>query len=199
MLLKPEIEQMNNISTIALFCGSAEGHHDKYKKLAAEFGVACAQRHINLIYGGACIGLMAVAATAAAQGGSKVTGIAPHFFSSSEVLADNLEELIMVNSMSERKQLMEQKADAFVILPGSYGTMDEFFEVLTDAQLGLHHKPIAILNAFGYYTLLLGQLAHFRNEGFLYPFHFDLLVVAETVEDIFLKLENYHISHNKVL
>jgi uncharacterized protein (TIGR00730 family) len=184
------------LNTIALFCGSAEGHHDKYKKLAAEFGSACAQRHINLIYGGACIGLMAAAATVAAQGGSKVTGIAPRLFLSNEVLADNLEELLIVDSMSERKQLMEQKSDAFVILPGSYGTLDEFFEVLVDAQLGLHHKPIAILNAFGYYSPLLMQLAHFRDEGFLHSSHLDLPIVAETVEEIFLKLENYQYNNN---
>jgi uncharacterized protein (TIGR00730 family) len=187
---------MNTLNTIALFCGSAEGHHDKYKSLAAEFGTACAQRRIDLIYGGARIGLMAAAAVAAAQGGSKVIGISPRFFSSDEVLADNLEELIMVDSMSERKQLMEKKADAFVVLAGSYGTMDEFFEILTDAQLGLHHKPIAILNAFGYYTPLLAQLAHFRDEGFLRPFHFDMLITAETVEDIFLKLENYQYNNS---
>ena len=187
---------MNTIHSIALFCGSAEGQHDKYKSLASEFGTACAQRHITLIYGGARIGLMAAAAVAAAQGGGKVIGIAPRLFSSNEVLADNLDELLMVNSMSERKQLMEQKADAFVVLAGSYGTMDEFFEVLTDAQLGLHHKPIIILNAFGYYTPLLAQLAHFRDEGFLHPQHFDMLLVAETVEEIFLKLENYKYNNS---
>jgi len=184
------------LHTIALFCGSADGYHEKYKDLAFEFGSACAQRQINLIYGGARIGLMGVAATSAIQGGCKVTGIAPHFFSSNEILADNLDEMIIVNSMSERKQLMEQKADAFVVLPGSYGTMDEFFEVLTDAQLGLHRKPIAVLNTYGYYNLLLAQLAHFRDEGFLRPFHFDLLIVSESINDIFRQLENYQCNHN---
>ncbi|MDR1345603.1 MAG: TIGR00730 family Rossman fold protein [Bacteroidales bacterium] len=184
------------IYSIALFCGSAEGNKAQYKTLAAEFGAACAQRRIDLVYGGARIGLMVAAVMAAQQGGSKITGIAPRFFSSGEVLADNLEEMIMVDSMSERKQLMENKADAFVILPGSYGTMDEFFEVLTDAQLGLHHKPVCILNAFGFYTPLLAQLARFRDEGFLHPVHFDLLLVAETVEDVFMKLENYRYNNN---
>jgi len=185
------------INSIALFCGSADGYHPKYKELAAAFGQWCAQQQITLYYGGAALGLMKAAADACRSHNGKVVGIAPSFFSDSTVIDTTLEELHLVNSMSERKQMMELSADAFVTLPGSYGTMDEFFEVLTDAQLGLHHKPVAILNAFEYYTPLIEQLKIFKNEGFLRDFHFDLLIVATTLEELFDKLERYENSNDR--
>jgi len=185
------------INSIALFCGSADGFNPKYKELAAEFGKRCAKRQITLYYGGAALGLMKAAADACRAQNGKVVGIAPSFFSNSTVIDTTLEELHLVDSMSERKQMMERFADAFVSLPGSYGTMDEFFEALTDAQLGLHHKPVAILNAFDYYTPLIQQLEIFKNEGFLRDFHFDLLIVATTLDELFDKLENYENSNNR--
>jgi len=185
------------INSIALFCGSADGHQPKYKELAAEFGKHCAQRQITLYYGGAALGLMKAAADACRANNGKVVGIAPSFFSNSTVIDTTLEELYLVDSMSERKQMMERSANAFVSLPGSYGTMDEFFEVITDAQLGLHHKPVAILNAFDYYTPLIQQLEIFKKEGFLRDFHFDLLIVATTLDELFVKLENYENSNDR--
>jgi len=185
------------INSIALFCGSAEGFHSKYKELAADFGKQCAQREIVLYYGGAALGLMKAAADACRAHNGKVVGVAPSFFSNSTVIDTTLEQLYLVDSMSERKQMLERSADAFVSLPGSYGTMDEFFEVLTDAQLGLHHKPVAILNAFDYYSPLIQQLEIFKNEGFLRDFHFDLLIVATTLDELFDKLENYENSNDR--
>jgi len=185
------------INSIALFCGSAEGFHSKYKELAAAFGQRCAQQQITLYYGGAALGLMKAAADACRAQKGRVVGITPSFFSNSTVIDTTLEELHLVSSMSERKQMMERSADAFVTLPGSYGTMDEFFEVLTDAQLGLHHKPVAILNAFEYYSPLIEQLKTFQNEGFLRDFHFDLLIVATTLEELFNKLESYENSNDR--
>ena len=185
------------ISSIALFCGSADGFNLKYKELATEFGKRCAQRQFTLYYGGAALGLMKAAADACRALSGKVVGIAPSFFSNSTVIDTTLEELYLVDSMSERKQMMERSADAFVSLPGSYGTMDEFFEVITDAQLGLHNKPVAILNAFNYYTPLIQQLEIFRKEGFLRDFHFDLLIMATTLDELFDKLENYENSNDR--
>ena len=185
------------INSIALFCGSAEGFNPKYKALADAFGQWCAQHHATLYYGGAALGLMKSAADACRAANGKVIGIAPNFFSNSTVIDTTLEELYLVDSMSERKQMLERSADAFVALPGSYGTMDEFFEVLTDAQLGLHHKPVALLNAFGYYNPLIQQLETFQKEGFLRDFHFDLLIVASTLEELFDKLEHYENSNNR--
>jgi uncharacterized protein (TIGR00730 family) len=185
------------INAIALFCGSAEGFHPKYKELAAAFGQWCGQHQVTLYYGGASLGLMKAAADACRAHNGKVIGIAPSFFSNSTVLDTTLDELHLVSSMSERKQMMERAADALVALPGSYGTMDEFFEVLTDAQLGLHHKPVAILNAFGYYAPLIKQLKLFKKEGFLRDFHFDLLIVATTLEELFYKLNHYENTNDR--
>lgn len=180
-----------NISSIAVFCGSAAGNNEKYAQLAAEVGAFCAQNDVKVYYGGAALGLMKVVADACRQGGGEVVGITPSFFSDVEVVDTSLLQLIVVDSMSERKQLMEQQADAFVILPGAYGTMDEFFEVLTDAQLGLHSKPIAILNPLGYYDGLLQQIERFRADGFLREFHYNLLIIAESVPEMFAQMENY--------
>ncbi|MCL2435142.1 MAG: TIGR00730 family Rossman fold protein [Lentimicrobiaceae bacterium] len=185
------------ITSIALYCGSAEGFHPKYKELAAAFGQRCAQQQITLYYGGAALGLMKAAADACRALNGKVVGIAPSFFSDSTVIDTTLAELHLVNSMSERKQMLERAADALVALPGSYGTMDEFFEAITDAQLGLHHKPVALLNAFGYYSPLIEQLKTFKNEGFLRDFHFDLLIVATTLDELFDKLERYENSNDR--
>jgi len=185
------------IASIALFCGSADGFDPKYKALAAAFGQRCAQHHTTLYYGGAALGLMKAAADACRTHNGKVVGIAPSFFSNSTVIDTTLDELHLVDSMSERKQMLERLADAFVALPGSYGTMDEFFEVLTDAQLGLHHKPVAILNAFEYYNPLIEQLKIFKREGFLRDFHFDLLIIATTLDELFDKLECYENSNDR--
>jgi uncharacterized protein (TIGR00730 family) len=184
------------INSVALFCGSAEGNDPKYATLAEQFGLACAERKLVLYYGGASLGLMRAAAHSCRDAGGHIVGITPSFFSDSTVVDTSLSELYLVDSMSERKQLLERSADAFVILPGSYGTMDEFFEVLTDAQLGLHHKPVAILNAFGYYDHLLALINHFHNEGFLRDFHFKLVITATTIEELFEKLDCFESPNN---
>ena len=177
-------------NAIALFCGSSNGK-SQYDDIATAFGKQCAERNITLIYGGASIGLMGKTATTALNNGGKVIGIAPSFFTQGTVLADFLPEMILVDNMSERKQLFEKIADAFVILPGSFGTMDELFEILTNSQLGLHQKPVALLNAFGYYDHLIAQLAHFEKEGFLHTSHRQLLLIADDIETLFAKIEQY--------
>jgi len=185
------------IKSIALYCGSAEGIHPKYRKLASNFGQWCGRNQITLYYGGAALGLMKAAADACRAERGRVVGVAPSFFSNATVIDTTLSELHLVDSMSTRKQMLEHSADAMVALPGSYGTMDEFFEALTNAQLGLHQKPVAILNAFGYYTPLIEQLKIFKNEGFLKDFHFDLLIVATTIEELFFRLEHFENSNDR--
>ncbi len=182
--------------SLALFCGSSAGTNPNFRTLAADFGRCCAQKGLTLYYGGASIGLMAEASNATRALGGRVVGIAPSFFSDRSVIDTTLSELIFVESMSERKQLLESSADGFVILPGSYGTMDEFFEMMTDAQLGLHTKPVAIVNAEGYYDHLIAQLDRFRADGFLRPFHYDLLIVANTLDELFYKLDHYENSND---
>lgn len=181
----------NHVRSVAVFCGSSDGKDAKYVQLAAAFGRLCARNGLTIYYGGAKLGLMGSLAEAALAENGKVVGIIPDFFSGDVVVANNITEQIWVKSMSERKQKMEQLADAFVVLPGSFGTMDELFEIVTDAQLGLHQKPIVILNTFGYYDLLLKQLEIFSQEGFLRPFHRDLISVAAAPEEVFEKLNNF--------
>ena len=174
-----------------MFCGSCDGKGDRYVRLAADFGARCADYGLTLYYGGARLGLMRVAAEASMERGGRVVGIMPSIFTDDVVVADNATEMMRVASMSERKQMMERVADAFVALPGSFGTMDELFEILTDAQLGLHQKPVVIINAFGYYDFLLNQLSRFEKEGFLRPFHHGLLLVATSVDEVFEKIAGY--------
>ena len=182
--------------SIALFCGSASGNDPLYAEQAAAFGTMLADRGITLYYGGGSIGLMGVAADAAMRHNGTVIGVAPDFFARGEVLADNITEMIFVKTMSERKQLLEQRADAFVVFPGGYGTMDELFEIVTDAQLGMHFKPIAIYNPNGDYDMLLAQLDRFSQDGFLRAFHKDLLITATTLDELFDKLNRYENSND---
>ncbi len=184
------------ISSIALFCGSAKGTNPIYAQLARDFGHICAHRQITLLYGGGSTGLMGEASRAAMKSGGTVIGVAPDFFKEGAVLADYITEMIFVKTMSERKQLLEHRADAFVALPGGYGTMDELFEIITDAQLGMHDKPVALFNPNGFYDPLVDQLQRFCDEGFLRPFHHELLTTATTLEDLFTRLENYRNSND---
>lgn len=184
------------LNSIALFCGSAEGNDPKYVHIAQDFGKKCAEKGLSMYYGGASLGLMKAAAHSCRTYGGRIIGITPSFFSDDTVVDRSVNELYLVDSMSERKQLLERSADAFVILPGSYGTMDEFFEVITDAQLGLHQKPVAILNAFGYYDHLIALINHFYQEGFLKDFHLKLLLVADTIDHLFDQLEQYESPNN---
>ena len=177
--------------SLALYCGSSVGNNPAYAQEAARFGEMCARKSLTLYYGGGSIGLMGAAANTALENGGKVIGVAPDFFTKGEVLATNITEMILVKTMSERKQLLEEKADAFVVFPGGYGTMDELFEMITDAQLGLHFKPIAVYNYLGFYDLLLKQLDKFMEEGFLRPFHHSLLISAGNLEELFEKLDAY--------
>jgi len=180
------------LESIALFCGASSGNDVKYSELAADFGAECARRGLTLYYGGARVGLMQAAAQGALNLGGTVIGVTPTFFSKDVVQADNITWLIHVGSMGERKQFLEKNADCFVALPGAFGTMDELFELLTDAELGLHHKPVAILNTFGFFDHVIAQINHFHDEGFLKKCHLDLLVVASSLDELFLKLENYN-------
>ena len=163
-----------HIRSIALFCGSTAGHDVRYRNLAAELGRQCASRGVTLYYGGAKIGLMGAAAETALAGGGRVVGVIPDFFSDAAVVAQNITEQVWVKSMSERKQTLERLADAFVVLPGAFGTMDELFEVLTDAQLGLHRKPIVVLKTF----------------------HSGLLLIAANVEEVFSAVEGFSYSND---
>lgn len=142
---------------------------------------ALAARGLALVYGGGRVGLMGVVASATLEAGGEVVGVIPHSLALKEIAQEDCTELVVVDTMHERKALMADRAGAFVALPGGYGTADELFEILTWAQLGIHRKPVALLNVNGFFTPLLAWLDHVVAEGFLRPKHRKLLLVADTV------------------
>ncbi|PKG28663.1 LOG family protein [Cytobacillus horneckiae] len=155
------------MKAIAVFCGSSNGALPSYKRGAELLGKELARRNIALVYGGSSIGLMGTVADAVLEEGGKVIGVLPKFLRDKEIAHPHITELITVDSMHERKQKMEQLADGFIILPGGSGTLEEFFEVFTWGQLGLHQKPIGILNIDHYYYLLISFFTHMNEQQFL--------------------------------
>jgi uncharacterized protein (TIGR00730 family) len=153
---------------IAVYCGSSSGKNEIYRQMAAATGTFLAGQGIEVIYGGGKVGLMGVLADAALEAGGKVTGIIPRFLQTREVAHQQLTRLIAVENMHERKALIYEMSDGFMALPGGYGTLDEFFEMLTWGQLGLHPKPVGLLNIEGFFDHILSSLDHMVKEGFLH-------------------------------
>ena len=153
---------------IAVFCGASSGHDPIYTQAARDLGRAIVERGLGVVYGGGHVGLMGVVADAAMQAGGPVVGVIPGFMEKAEQAHQGVTELVMVRDMHERKMVMHQRSQAVVALPGGFGTMDELFELLTWRQLGLHRKPMALLNVNGFYTPLLEQVARMEHDGFLH-------------------------------
>ena len=162
--------------SICLFCGSNAGSKPVYTEVARAFGHTLAERAITLVYGGGNVGLMGTAAEAALAAGGRVVGVIPDFLSERELGHPGLAELHVTHSMHERKALMASLSDGFVALPGGFGTLDELFEIVTWAQLGLHQKPVGLLNAGGFYDPLLAMMDHLATEGFVRSEHLGLVV-----------------------
>jgi hypothetical protein len=157
------------VERVCVFCGSSPGNRPEYRETAEALGRAFAERGIGLVYGGASVGSMGAIADAVLAGGGQVIGVMPRTLVEREVAHHGLSELHVVESMHDRKALMTQLSDAFVALPGGHGTLDELFEALTWSQLGIHDKPIAILNVAGYWDPLLAMMERASEEGFLRP------------------------------
>ncbi|SET59607.1 LOG family protein [Hymenobacter actinosclerus] len=155
------------MKSVAVYCGSATGTNPAYQRQAEEMGRLLAQRGLTLVYGGGRVGLMGVVADSVLAHGGQVVGVIPDFMMGKEIEHRGLTELHIVASMHERKLLMAERAEGFVAMPGGYGTLEELFEVLTWGQLGLHPKPIGVLNVEGYYDHLLRALDHMADEGLL--------------------------------
>lgn len=154
---------------ICVFCGSSPGARPEYSVAAQALGQALVAAGIELVYGGASVGLMGIVARTVLAGGGRVTGIIPRLLAEKEVALTSLDDLRIVDSMHERKALMAELSDGFIALPGGIGTIEEFVEVLTWAQLGIHAKPCGLLNGVGYYDRLLGFFDHMLEEGFIRP------------------------------
>jgi hypothetical protein len=160
---------------ICVFCGAKMGARAAYAQAATGFGTAMAARGIGLVYGGTSIGLMGKVADAVLAGGGEAIGVLPAALKDKEIAHLGLTKLHMVESLSERKQLMFDLSDGFAALPGGLGTLDEMSEMLTWAQLGFHSKPVGLLNVEGYYDSLLEFLGNATNEGLLKKAHLELL------------------------
>jgi uncharacterized protein (TIGR00730 family) len=176
---------------ITVFCGSSSGTEEIYTSQAILLGQTLAKRNIELVYGGANVGLMGAVADGVLNAGGKAIGVLPNFLISKEIAHKQLTELILVDTMHERKTKMNDLCDGVIALPGGFGTLDELFEMLTWGQLGLHKKPIAILNIDGYYDALIVFVQTMTDKGLLKEVNQQMLLVSDTIDDLLDKMENY--------
>ncbi|HZU10568.1 MAG TPA: TIGR00730 family Rossman fold protein [Pseudacidobacterium sp.] len=167
---------------ICVFCGSANGTGPAHAQAASELGHKIAVSGAGLVYGGATVGLMGILADAALKGGAEVIGVMPDVLMDREIAHRGLTKLHIVRTMHERKALMAEHADAFIALPGGYGTLDEFIEIVTWKQLKIHQKPCILLNINGYFDGFLAFLDHAVQQGFIKPENRALIQIAESVE-----------------
>lgn len=179
------------MKSVCVFCGSSQGDKPLYRESAAHFGRRVAALGLRLVYGGGNVGLMGVVADAALRAGGEVIGIIPQALVDWELAHGGLTELVVVQSMHERKARMAEAADAFVALPGGFGTFEEFCEVLTWSQLGLHAKPCGVLNVGGFYDPLLALFDRAVQERFLRPEHRELVLADTDVDALLSRLASY--------
>ena len=179
------------MNAVCVFCGSSTGEPAIYSEAARELGIYFAQQNITLVYGGAKVGLMGIIADEVLNNGGKAIGVIPRFFSAKEIAHDNLTELIFVDSMAERKKVLADISDAFIALPGGFGTLDELFEMMTSSQLDIHRKPVGILNINHYYDHLIKQVDFMVAEKFMRPIHRQMLVDDISIDALFNKMRTY--------
>ena len=179
------------MKSICVFCGSSMGLRNSYREVATNLAEAILDNNYSLVYGGANVGLMKILAQTVLDGGGKVIGIMPRRLVEKEVAHSGLTEMHIVESMSERKSLMVRLSDAFVAMPGGFGTLDEMFEVITYNQLRIVDKPIGILNTDAYFDKLLSFIHHTVNEGFIRKEHIDNLIVENNIAELFKKLSEF--------
>lgn len=166
------------MKSVCVYCGSSDKMHPDYLAAARQMGVAVAQRGLQLIYGAGGTGLMGAVAEGALQAGGEVVGVIPTYFNTPQLAHQGLTRIEVVDTIHQRKARMAELAGAFIALPGGYGTFEELFEILTWAQIGLHQKPVGLLNVRGYFDPLLAMVEHARLEGFIYAEHRDLFTHA---------------------
>ena len=185
------LQKKYKMNRITVFCGSSFGTEDLFEKQAYLLGKTFAQKNIGLIYGGANVGLMGAVANGVIENGGEAIGVLPRFLQHKEIAHNGLTELILVETMHERKTKMNDLCDGVIALPGGFGTLEEFFEMLTWAQLGLHKKPIGILNINGFYDSLIGFVRNMVVKGFLKEVNEKMILVSEDIEDLLELMENY--------
>lgn len=185
------------MQSLCVFCGAAAGSRPLYVEAAAELGRLLGERRIRLIYGGGRVGMMGAVADAALAAGAEVVGVIPGALVDRELAHHGVTDLIVVESMHERKAKMAELSDAFVALPGGYGTLEELFEVITWAQLGFHAKPCGLLNVAGFFDPLLAMIAQAEDQAFLSAANRDLLHTASDPEEIVSRLSEVQPAQRK--
>ncbi|KAL6851677.1 hypothetical protein ACP4OV_020241 [Aristida adscensionis] len=184
--------------TICVFCGSNAGRRQVFGDAALELGRELVRRGIDLVYGGGSIGLMGVIAQTVHDGGCRVLGIIPRALMAIEISGESVGEVKVVSDMHERKAEMARQSEAFIALPGGYGTMEELLEMITWSQLGIHDKPVGLLNVEGYYDPLLALFEKGVTEGFINPDCRRIFVSAPTASELLTKMEDYTRLHQEV-
>lgn len=179
------------MDSVAVFCGSSTGNDSEVIQAAYQLGGVLAIQNINLVYGGAKIGLMGQVADGVLNQNGKVVGVIPDFLKRKEVFHPDITELIVVETMHQRKLKMHEISDGFIALPGGYGTLEELFEIITWGQLGLHQKPIGILNCNNFFDSMLQFLDTMVTQGFLKQANRDMLLVDDSPEGLLTQMENY--------
>lgn len=174
-----------------MYCGANAGNDIVFEEQAFLLGKTLAQQQIGLVFGGGKVGLMGIVANGAIQHGGEVIGVIPHFLCTKEIAHDGVTEMISVDTMHQRKTILYELSDAMIALPGGFGTMEELFEMLTWAQLGLHHKPIALLNTNGFYDDLLAFIQTMVDTQFLKKEYQQMLLHSDNIDDLLEKIRNY--------
>ncbi|MGV7209963.1 TIGR00730 family Rossman fold protein [Oxalobacteraceae bacterium A2-2] len=176
------------MKSICVYCGANPGASPRYAEQARALGRAMAEQNINLVYGGGNVGLMGIIADEVLAQGGEVTGVIPTALVERELAHQGLTRLFIVKDMHERKAMMASHADAFIAMPGGMGTLEELFEMLTWSQLGIHAKPIGLLNVDGFYDSLVGFIGHASGQGFIKPHHVGLMRVEAEPQALLRRL-----------
>lgn len=186
------IQSQTNLKAIAVFCGSSPSNDDVVFRSAYQVGKIIAKNNMNVIYGGSKLGLMGQLAQGVLDVNGIIIGVIPEFLKTKEVVHDGLSQLIITETMQERKMKMHELSDGIVTLPGGFGTFEEVFEMLTWAQLGLHQKPIGLLNINGYYDHLLNMFKTMVKKELLSADNLEILLVDSNIQNLLTKMQNYH-------
>ncbi|KAM7521294.1 hypothetical protein LguiB_020256 [Lonicera macranthoides] len=191
--------KLSRFKSVCVFCGSSTGKKICYSDAALDLGKELVSRRLNLVYGGGSVGLMGLISQEVHRGGGHVLGIIPKTLMCKEITGETVGEVRPVASMHQRKAEMARHSDCFIALPGGYGTLEELLEVITWAQLGIHDKPVGLLNVEGYYNSLLTFIDKAVDEGFIMPSQRHIIVSAPTPTELVQKLEDYVAVHDGVV
>ncbi|XP_044479325.1 cytokinin riboside 5'-monophosphate phosphoribohydrolase LOG8-like isoform X2 [Mangifera indica] len=189
---------MGKFKRVCVFCGSNPGNRKIFSEAALDLGRQLVEKKLDLIYGGGSIGLMGLVSQTVFDGGCHVLGVIPTALVPIEISGQTVGEVMVVSDMHERKAKMASRADAFIALPGGYGTMEELLEMITWSQLGIHDKPVGVLNIDGYYDCLLRFFDKGVEEGFIKPSDRSIIISAKTARELIQKMEEYIPMHNQV-